>query len=700
MASAQSNLLRHHVSLLTLHALKCFFIGTLSFWVIDILSNLSLVQRILSQHASVVSVQNFLGLLISEMQIACCLAVVSLLAAGILAVLLKNVDFFNESVVLFTTGLCGITILAGLYSLWGFAFTGFYIPVLIAGVLAPGIWLVLHAGLKKRSGNRWTFSELMSFFLYPALVLSFSGRAIAQIFQSNWDAVALNGILAIIFTGAGFRLFRSPSSRGGSALRWFPASAALALVIVSLINTSQFGKNREQTIENYPDKRPHVILIVLDTVRADHLKRRGYHRNTMPFLEKWADSALITPRAFSPAGWTSPAHASIFSGRTVSMHGVHYSSIENTLTTIPVDGIEWLPERLSLQGYYCLAVTANHLALPADNIGFHRVVSPRSIDFATCTVGGLADSYSPLMERISERMRWRMPYADAEQMVAIVKRAVPRGEGPLFLFVNFMDAHSPYNPPASSLKALDIPGRHVFSRYLRHRDLTAQWNALPAGKMEYLHDLYDGELRWLDMHLEKLVSWLDRRFGENAVIIITSDHGEELGEEGRVGHEYGLSDILIRVPIFIRGPGIKAGRIENDVTLRSLFHFILRCSSGDSPDPGILAETDAFGILSERYPLAFDVDMLGTEYGRPWVSVIEGVFKGVGPSDFGFSVYRVDDTGFEDQDQILESSEVQNLRKKIDDYWENFRDRREKILTSRVPSDDEIKRLRSLGYLQ
>ena len=235
--------------------------------------------------------------------------------------------------------------------------------------------------------------------------------------------------------------------------------------------------------------RPNMVLIVLDAVRADHLREFGYSRATMPRLSSWAKSALVVRRAVSAAGWTAPSHASMFSGKTVSEHGIHYG--ETSFRTRAYRDIEWLPELLAVEGYDCRAVTANPLAVPKEVRGFDAVIAPRHIDWSR-TIGGFVDGEWGIFPSLSESLRWRIPYPDAREVVGIVKRSVPEGAGPVFLFVNFLDAHSPYNPPER------IGGGRPFSRYLSYRELTKRWLELPMESRQYLTDLYDGELRWID----------------------------------------------------------------------------------------------------------------------------------------------------------------------------------------------------------
>jgi arylsulfatase A-like enzyme len=415
----------------------------------------------------------------------------------------------------------------------------------------------------------------------------------------------------------------------------------------------------------------------------------------MPELERWTEKALVARRAVSPAGWTAPAHASIFSGRTVSQHGIHYGA-GSIFRTRAFEGIRWLPERLTERGYTCIAVTANPLALPAEVTGFARVFSPSHRDWNR-TVGAFADRNLRFTVRTSERLRWRMPYVDAEGMVDIARKAVPPEAGPVFLFVNFMDAHSPYNPPDQALELLGIRSKQLFGRYVDHREITRRWEDMPAGKAEELVALYDGELRWLDLHLKRLLDWIERRFGAESIVIVTADHGEELGEEGRVGHEYGLSQSLVHVPLFVRSPELAAGEFNALVDLRNLYQFISAAAEGRRPGTGELAPVGEQEVISERYPSRAHAATLGQEYYRPWLSLIQGAHKAVGPSEYDLQLFSLESSGFSRETRVWDESSARVLRRRMDRYWKRFRDRRDP--GGHTLSLEEREQLQSLGYV-
>jgi hypothetical protein len=111
--------------------------------------------------------------------------------------------------------------------------------------------------------------------------------------------------------------------------------------------------------------------------------------------------------------------------------------------------------------------------------GFDRTLLPHRSDWFLSTIGGRLDRRSPLSRRISERLRWRMPYVDARGIVDIAMRAVRETDPPLFVFVNLLDAHAPYNPPEQALTLLGVEVDPRFPRYWHHTELTRNWASIP-----------------------------------------------------------------------------------------------------------------------------------------------------------------------------------------------------------------------------
>ncbi len=671
-----------------LQSLLPLTLAVFSLWMTDILINLNAFQTAIRSELSVARWLDFAGLLQAEAPIALLCMLGSLLLTGLMRLVLPSwnrADGFTAGLI---AGLTFFTVLSSTAVSWN-ANLWWALP---PAVISAGLVLVAaHRLLRRRAGRGGVAATVLLVTLTP-LLFGFANQSIAGWFRetragTSFPIVGLLGCGVLFFLGSRART---------QAARWTAAGLVPAVVLALIMAASSSVSGHDVLSEvsgDYPSRRD-IVLIVLDTVRADHLALYDYERDTMPLLGEWAGGAVVVPRAVSPAGWTMPAHASMLSGRSVSQHGIHYG--KETFHTKPTDGITWLPELLHEQGYTSIAVSANPLALHGDISGFDQIVVPHRYGWQGSTMAALFEKWV-LVNPLSERLRWRLPYADAQSTADLVMQVVPDGDAPVFLMVNFLDAHSPYNPPRSALRRLGIHTDISISRTLGHRDLTLRWNSLPTDAARQLSDLYDGELGWMDQHLHRLLVWVEQRFGEDCVVIVTADHGEELGENGRVGHEFGLSQSLIHVPLIIRAAGLHEREIDAPVSLVRLFDFLHSIGQGDAPDLEILERPPVSAVVSERYPSLHNARLLGPTYDRSWVAMFDGPRKGLGPSSQGFELFDVLTEGFSRQVVLDASSDDGDLQARIDAYWAENADRRESSRRDE-PGDEEQERLRSLGY--
>ncbi|MFH1681645.1 MAG: sulfatase-like hydrolase/transferase, partial [Candidatus Eisenbacteria bacterium] len=614
----------------------------------------------------------------------------------------KSRNLLEERAVLLGAAVSAVVVMGSVEIVWPGALSIERLLALGAGIALVG-WVVSSAASVASDGEPPAGAVVDRVF-FTALGAALLLRAIERATNGGREGALVCLALGLVSLASGLVRARNRSSRASrlaGSLRWIVPSAVGGLALCSTIGLQpELVIPAERERDPPGDDRPSVVLVILDTVRADHLKTFGYFRDTMPNLERWASAVLTAERAVSPAGWTSPAHASILSGVPVSLHGIHYSPAPGPLGSKARAGTRWLPERLAFEGYRSVAVAANPLALPGDITGFDQIVLPSRHEWHSSTIAALVDPGFPFLRGASERLRWRVPYPDAEQIVDIVTRAAPAPGSRLFLLVNFLDAHSPYNPPARALESLGAEPARIIDRYLHHRSLTRQWESLAPGAAEDLRDLYDGELRWIDMQLPRLFAWIDEKLGKETVVIVASDHGEELGEENRVGHEYGLSQALLHVPLFVRAPALGRGRLPEVVTLRNLYHFMVQSALGREPGTDVLTREDEYRVVAERYPSDFNARRLGEGYGRAWVALFENGLKGVGPSADGFRLLDVLGSGFDREVPVPESEDAGELRARIDSYWERHRDRRGTAAGESTATKEEMERMRALGYAE
>lgn len=368
-----------------------------------------------------------------------------------------------------------------------------------------------------------------------------------------------------------------------------------------------------------PDQKPNILFIILDTHRVDRLGCFGNPRGTSPNLDAFAESATLFERAVSPAQWTIPSHASMFSGEFPSTHRTIQASsaLSADFTT--------LAEHLGQVGYHNTGFCNNPLVGVLEN-GLRRGFDDFYNYGGALTNAPYLNGYMP--RKIVKNMR--NGYRKVIEHIAIpIQQAVAgspdvfnfvlnpklvswwtryanfKGDGPAsiehttyhiksssrkpaFTFLNLMGTHLPYTPPEEFVRQFapiinDDPEAAEFMRDYNTRAF--HWllpMQEPYTKLEAktLSDMYDAEVAYQDHKLAQLLSLLDEpETRDNTLVIIASDHGEMLGEHNLMGHGIGLYQELIHVPLMIRFPGQTAGRrIEQPVSTTYLFHTILEAA--------------------------------------------------------------------------------------------------------------------------
>jgi len=325
-----------------------------------------------------------------------------------------------------------------------------------------------------------------------------------------------------------------------------------------------------------PLRPPNVVLICLDTVRADHLGTYGYERPTTPAIDALAERSLVFADASSTAGWTKPSVPSFLTGTYPSQHGVYEGSARNEageVTDLLPAGALTLAEVFQQHGYGTGAFVHN-AQLRAGN-GFEQGF----------------DQYE--QDNLDAReIRWRgLDWID--------RRLESGSEQPFFLYLHFLDAHWPYPAPEEWVtRFAPAPATERF----RGKDSKALYSAINDGEHALtaedraaLKALYDGALGYLDSELGRLWAGLELRgLAEQTIVCIVADHGEEFGEHGKVGHGHGLWENLLRVPWILFLPGREARRNATPVSLIDLFPTLIAAAGLPLP-----AEHEGVDRLSE-----------------------------------------------------------------------------------------------------
>lgn len=293
---------------------------------------------------------------------------------------------------------------------------------------------------------------------------------------------------------------------------------------------------------------PNVLVLVMDTTRADRCSINGYARPTTPRLDAFARDATLFRDAWSPANWTGPAHASLFTGLRLEQHGF-YEGNRRYLAA----GTETIASRLAAAGW-ATACWSNNTSVSAEfglTQGFEKIARPyerpdRSYPWAPATHAAAGD--------------WALAQAAADK--------------PFFLFINDMEPHLPYEPPADVaarfLREPIPPDEMAILQRIRFPDNVTYdlgVDIISPRQMAQLSDLYDGEIATLDAAVGDL---LDRLAAadvlDDTLVVVTSDHGENLGDHHLFEHAIGLHRTLLHVPLVVRFPGgTGRGRVVDDV---------------------------------------------------------------------------------------------------------------------------------------
>jgi arylsulfatase A-like enzyme len=312
-------------------------------------------------------------------------------------------------------------------------------------------------------------------------------------------------------------------------------------------------------------KHPNVVLIMIDTLRADHLGAYGYKRNTSPFIDDFASNNTVAKRAIAVAPWTPPSVASILTGLSVLRHGLSPDLMETHAKKRGQqlsDEIDTLAEILKSKGYKTAAVSPNPWITDTFNFdqGFdHFFYKKRT------TTDVILSAARELLAKISESE-----------------------SNPFFLYVHILDPHGPRTPSPeyASMFSGSVEGRWPYSP-----------------EMQEDVNLYDAEIRSVDDQLKVFFEELKAQGKyEDSIVVIVSDHGEQFDEHGQKGHGKNLHIEEVHVPFLVKCPKNQIKNIEATVSNLDVTPTILDCA-------GIKGSWDFDGIS------IFDQDKLSTRSG-------------------------------------------------------------------------------------
>ena len=392
-----------------------------------------------------------------------------------------------------------------------------------------------------------------------------------------------------------------------------PLGIAWLAVLLTLLGGLTFYANRPWSRSGSPSHasglptRPNIVLITLDTVRADHLSAYGYSRPTTPQIDHLAAQGVLFENAIAASSWTLPSLASIFTGLLPHQGGANAFRPVNLAW-------ETLAEVLDEHGYTTAGFNANYFYGESGwglAQGFHVYdddATSLGYNLSRTLVGRvLVQPVYQATERYDVFYRRNAQELNAD-VFRWLRNSSPR---PYFLFINYYDAHGPYLAPAPYDRRF---GRRI--KFAEHQPaLSGESHPTKPRSAQEQADLIDGYddcLNYLDTQVGELLQTLESAPGwKNTIVILTSDHGEAFGEHGAYHHGCDLHGEEIHVPLIFAGRGVPAGvRVSSTVETRRLFATVLdlalgaavpfgRLSVARDWEPGRVADNSGEVALSE-----------------------------------------------------------------------------------------------------
>jgi len=301
---------------------------------------------------------------------------------------------------------------------------------------------------------------------------------------------------------------------------------------------------------------PNIVIVVMDTVRADYTGPGGADGEQLtPALNELAGEGTVFTRTWANAPWTVPSHASMFSGLLPSTHGCngrHFRFLSEEPT---------FAELLSRSGYRTAAFFSNPWL--SDRLtGMLRGFDERLVESGGGT-SILAEVDQGGSRTVANIASWLTERKD---------------QRPFLMFVNLLEPHLPFHPPDDYRREYlsDIPADYVVTTSMAHR-LNAGLADETSMDFERIGRMYGGDVNTADRYLAEIIRLLkEHGLYEDAVIVVTSDHGENLGDHGYMDHQFGVFATLIDVPLVVRAPALlPPGERDDPVMLTDVYDTVL-----------------------------------------------------------------------------------------------------------------------------
>jgi len=587
----------------------------------------------------------------------------------------------------------------------------------VSGLTLGFLYLLFKRFIKLKGRLNTKYSKLNPLFFSFTTLLCFLGfiDSVLYIIRNNPESfyilLALSTVVTVfLFSVSYITLSRINFSRG------------FGIKTLSVFFIFLFLYLAYPTIKNHivsKTKRPNLLFVVMDNTRADFLGCYGYKANTTPNIDKLAKESILFEEFYSNAEWTLPSHASIFTGLYPSTHNVTGTGKGNPSLS---EQFYTMAEYLKEAGYNTTAFS--------DNLFISRVYG---FDQGFSSFTEMFDTFPPyIVFRAARKFfissfftKYKPPTTDL--ILAGFKVWFLRHwsfDKPFFAFLNLMDCHMRWNPPPPFREQFfknDIFDIKRLSK-LATVDMASKYLAgkVAISKKEFsgLKKLYAGELAYLDSRLGNLFSFLkENKAWNNTLVVVTSDHGENIGEHDLMFHCFSAHNTLTHVPFILKLPkGYPAGKrikskMESVDILPTLLEILgvkprkvqgksmLKSMFGKEVKQAVFTEVygkmNVYRWIKERFPKED-----WSKYGRNYKACYFGDFKYMLSSDGKEFLINLT-TDFE---------ENTNLAKKLPKKLEEGRKYIEYFIKSAIPfkhkfkgvalSERQKEILHSVGYTQ
>ena len=390
---------------------------------------------------------------------------------------------------------------------------------------------------------------------------------------------------------------RSRSSQRPILCRIFPHAGAFTRVVAVLITGSLTACGADEPAEPVGPP-PNVLLISIDTLRADHLDAYGYARETAPNLTRLAEQGALFERCVAVSNWTLPTHTTLFTGLHPIVHGVEES--KDALDP----GRATLGEAFAEAGYETAGWFNNPFVdakfgfmrgFERYEMALTREQMKAQMELKGTPKGAITNSHQPQPgPRQKDYFVEQGAEATSDRALQFLEERDPAR--PFLLFLHYNDVHSDYIPPAPYDRKFNpgYEGTITAEGYPHNKRINRR---MPPADLAQIKALYDGEIAWTDQAIGRVLDRLDELgLADDTIVLVTSDHGEGFFEHNGKEHHYGLYDELVNIPFIVRYPvTVPAGqRISHGVSQADIAPTLLELARLDG-----LPEADGLSWAGE-----------------------------------------------------------------------------------------------------